>query len=121
MMAGAALFMFLFWLLPTGSSTGLLLATLCGAGFCIYGPQAFTGVTATNLATKSLAGTAIGFISMFSYASVIYSGVGMGALSDHFGGWSVPFASVIGIALLGCVFFIILWNVAASSYKEHEN
>ena len=49
-----------FWFLP---SPVLGAAALCLGGFCLYGPQALTGVTATNLATKGFAGTSIGFIS----------------------------------------------------------
>ena len=40
----------------------------------------------------------------------------MGALADRFGGWSVPFACVIGVALLGAVLFSFLWNTRANSY-----
>ena len=116
MMVGAAVFMTAFWLLPQGTPLFALLALLACGGFCIYGPYAVTGTTATNLATKNLAGTAVGFIGLFAYLSVIFTGVGMGALADRFGGWSVPFACVIGVALLGAVLFAMLWNTRANSY-----
>ena len=116
-MAGAALFMFLFWILPGTAPAWVLFATLLAAGFCIYGPQALTGVTAANISTKKLAGTSIGFTSLFSYASVIVSGVGMGALAQHFG-WYYAYAVIIGVAVAGTLIFMLLWNAKANAYDE---
>lgn len=118
MMLGAAACMAAFWLIPAGSTTVLYVAALSGAGFCIYGPQAMTGVTAVNLATKRFAGTAVGFTSLFSYSSVLLSGWGMGFLADKTGSWSVPFLSVIGATLLGAVLFLLLWKTKPSGYGE---
>lgn len=116
-MAGAALFLFLFWMLPGTAPTWLLFATLLAAGFCIYGPQALTGVTAANISTKKLAGTSIGFTSLFSYASVVVSGVGMGALAQHFG-WYYAYIVIIAVALTGAVIFMLLWNAKPHAYDE---
>jgi OPA family glycerol-3-phosphate transporter-like MFS transporter/OPA family sugar phosphate sensor protein UhpC-like MFS transporter len=116
-MAGAALGMFAFWNLPPASPTWLLFATLLAAGFFVYGPQALTGVTATNIATKRLAGTAIGFISLFSYASVVVSGVGLGALAQHCG-WRYAYLGMTGVAVVGVAVFLTLWNVKAQAYDE---
>ena len=116
MMIGAAVCMGTFWLLPAGSSVFLYVAALSGAGFCIYGPQAMTGVTAVNLATKRFAGTAVGFTSLFSYGSVLFSGWGMGFLAERTGGWAAPFVSVIGAALVGAVFFALLWKTRPNGY-----
>ena len=118
MMLGAAAFMGLFWVIPSGSSAILYVAALSGAGFCIYGPQAMTGTTAVNIATRKFAGTAVGFTSLFSYASVLFSGWGMGALADRTGGWAVPFLSVVGAALLGAGLFLLLWNTKPNGYGE---
>ena len=117
MMLGAAFFMGVFWLIPAGASPFLYIAALSGAGFCIYGPQALTGVTAVNLATKRFAGTVIGFTSLFSYGSVLCSGWGMGFLADKTGGWTVPFVSVIGATLVGVVLFGLLWNTRPNGYE----
>ena len=68
-MAGAALFVFLFWRLPSDAPIWLLFATLCAAGFCIYGPQALIGIAAANQATKKAAATANGLTGLFGYAS----------------------------------------------------
>ena len=118
MMLGAAAFMGLFWIIPSGSPAILYVAALSGAGFCIYGPQAMTGTTAVNIATRRFAGTAVGFTSLFSYASVLFSGWGMGALADRTGGWAVPFLSVVGAALVGAGLFLVLWNTKPNGYEE---
>ena len=118
MMLGAAAAMAAFWFIPAGRSPLLYVLALSCAGFCIYGPQALTGVTAVNLATKRFAGTAVGFTSLFSYGSVLFSGWGMGLLADRTGGWGVPFACVIGAALVGTVLFALLWNTQPNGYDE---
>ena len=120
MMLGAAAGLAAFWFLPPGSPTVLYILALAFAGFCIYGPQAMTGATAVNLATKSLAGTAVGFTSLFSYASVLVSGWGMGWLTDATGGWGAPFAAVIGATLLGAGLFLGLWNTKPNGYEEEN-
>ena len=60
-MAGAALFIFLFWQLPVGAPLWLTFLFLMMAGFCIYGPQALIGIAAAQQATKKAAATANGF------------------------------------------------------------
>ena len=118
MMLGAAAFMSAFWLIPSGSPAILYVAALSGAGFCIYGPQAMTGTTAVNIATRRFAGTAVGFTSLFSYASVLFSGWGMGALSEATGGWTVPFLSVVAATILGAGLFLALWNTKPNGYED---
>ena len=120
MMLGAAAFMGAFWLIPKGCHVALYMTALAGAGFCIYGPQAMTGTTAVNLATRRFAGTAVGFTSLFSYGSVLFSGWGMGALADRTGGWAVPFLSVVGAALLGAGLFLALWKTKPNGYEEGD-
>ena len=121
MMLGAAVCMGTFWLMPAKSSVFLYVAALSGAGFCIYGPQAMTGLTAVNLATKRFAGTAVGFTSLFSYGSVLFSGWGMGFLAERTGGWAVPFVSVIGAALVGAVVFALLWKTRPNGYTTQPH
>ncbi len=104
-----------FWFLPSGGYTGFLgAAALCAAGFCLYGPQALTGVTATNTSTKMYAGTSIGFISLFSYIGVSVSGKVCGNLAQQ--GWQTPVLVIAGTSFVGCVLFLLLWNVRANSY-----
>jgi OPA family glycerol-3-phosphate transporter-like MFS transporter/OPA family sugar phosphate sensor protein UhpC-like MFS transporter len=108
-----------FCFLPAGGMTGFLaVAALCVAGFTLYGPQALTGVTATNTSTKTFAGTSIGFISLFSYIGVSVSGKVCGSLAQASHGWFQPVMAIIGVAAVGCVLFICLWNVRANSYGD---
>ena len=108
-----------FWFLPAGGATGILaVAALCLAGFTLYGPQALTGVTATNTSTKLYAGTSIGFISLFSYVGVAVSGKVCGSLAQSSGGWHVPVLAIVGVAAVGCLLFVCLWNVRANSYGD---
>jgi len=76
-MTMTALFVFLFWWLPS-PPIWLATALLMGAGFFIYGPQALIGIAAANLATKRAAATASGFTGIFGYLSTIVSGWGLG-------------------------------------------
>jgi OPA family glycerol-3-phosphate transporter-like MFS transporter/OPA family sugar phosphate sensor protein UhpC-like MFS transporter len=110
-----------FCLLPAGGATGTLaVAALCLAGFTLYGPQALTGVTATNTATKLYAGTSIGFISLFSYVGVAVSGKVCGSLAQSTGGWRTPLLVIAVVAGVGAVLFLLLWNVRANSYDSEK-
>ena len=94
-----------FWIFPAG----LVGATaLCFGGFCLYGPQALTGVTASNFATKRFAGTAIGFISLFSYMGASVSGKVCGNLALSSGGWRLPVLAMVVTAAVGAFFFACL-------------
>ena len=108
-----------FWFLPAGGWTGpLAMGALCLAGFCLYGPQALTGVTATNTSTKVFAGTSIGFISLFSYVGVSVSGKVCGSLAQSSHGWYQPLMFIVVVAVTSCVLFLCLWNVRANSYGD---
>ena len=115
LMALTAVLFVAFWLVP---STWIAAAALIAAGFTLYGPQALTGVTATNLATKSLTGTAIGFISLFSYIGVSVAGKVCGNLAQDCGGWAVPVYTMAGVAVCGTMFFLTLWW--AKPYAEER-
>ena len=116
MMLGAAAGLAAFWFLPPGSPTVLYILALAFAGFCIYGPQAMTGATAVNIATRRFAGTAVGFTSLFSYGSVLFSGWGMGFLAERTGGWAVPFLSVVVATVVGAGLFALLWKTKPNGY-----
>ena len=108
-----------FWFLPAGGATGVLAAAaLCLGGFCLYGPQALTGVTATNICTKRFAGTSIGFISLFSYVGVSVAGKVCGNLAQSSGGWRLPVMVMVCTAATGAALFLCLWRTRASSYAE---
>jgi len=106
----------LFWKAPTHS---LLLRTalLCAIGFFLYGPQALVGIVVLNLATKRLAGTAIGFTSIFSYASTVLSGWGLGKLVQRYG-WNAGFGSMLGFGVAGTILFALSWRARAHGYEN---
>ncbi len=102
-----------FWFVPSILVGG---AALCLGGFCLYGPQALTGVTATNTSTKRFAGTSIGFISLFSYIGVSVAGKVFGNLAHSSGGWAEPLFATIATAAVGAALFLALWRVRANNY-----
>ena len=114
-MAGAALFVFLFWQLPADAPVWLLFLTLCAAGFCIYGPQALIGIAAANQATKKAAATANGLTGLFGYASTVVSGVGLGFVAQHYG-WNWAYVGIIGVAIVGMLVFLMMWGARADGY-----
>ena len=119
LMVLTAAFLAAFWFLPTGGASGFLgAAALCLAGFCVYGPQALTGVTATNISTKRFAGTSIGFISLFSYLGVSVAGKVCGNLAQSSGGWALPLMVTAATAAVGAILFLCLWRTRANSYDE---
>ena len=121
LMALTAALLAAFWFLPVGGWTGLLaMGALCLVGFCLYGPQALIGVTATNTSTKMFAGTSIGFTSLFSYIGVSVSGKFCGSLAQSSGGWQRPVMVIMCLAIVGCAFFLSLWNVRADNYGNAD-
>ena len=114
-MAGSALFVFAFWQLPSDAPIWLLFATLCAAGFCIYGPQALIGIAAANQATKRAAATANGLTGLFGYASTLVSGVGLGYVAQHYG-WSWAYVGILAMAVAGMAVFLLMWGAKADGY-----
>ena len=114
-MAGAAVFVFLFWQLPGDAPVWLLFTTLCAAGFCIYGPQALIGIAAANQATKNAAATANGLTGLFGYASTVVSGVGLGYVAQHYG-WNWAYVGILGMAVVGMLVFLLMWGARADCY-----
>ena len=115
MMALAAAALLGFWFLPGAFVSG---AAMCAFGFLLYGPQALTGVSATNLAGKRFAGTSIGFISLFSYIGVAVSGKVCGTLAQSSGGWQLPVYVIAATAVAGTVLFLLLWTAKADNYRK---
>lgn len=114
MMALAALALVGFWLLPSGLACGASLALF---GFMLYGPQALTGVAATNLCGKQVAGTSIGFISLFSYIGVAVAGKACGSLVQSTGSWLAPVSAIVVTLGVGAFFFCCLWRAKANNYS----
>ena len=116
-MIGAALFIWIFWMLPGSAPVWAIFASLSMAGFCIYGPQALIGIAAANQATKRAAATANGFTGLFGYASTLVSGVGLAYVAQHFS-WNAVYMMMIGLALVGMAVFLLMWNAKADGYDE---
>ncbi len=114
MMALAALALLGFWTLPAGFASG---AAMCAFGFLLYGPQALTGVAATNLGGKRFAGTSIGFISLFSYIGVSVSGKVCGSLAQSSGGWRLPVCAIAVTIVVGMAIFLPLWRAKSDNYE----
>ncbi len=114
-----ALCMIALHLLPSDSSPVLVLVLLALAGFFVYGPQAMLGVTAVKHATKKAASTAVGLIGLMSYGSVIFTGVGLGWFSDHFG-WDNLFLLMTVVAIIGGLIVAALWNISDDGYIHEQ-
>ena len=71
--------------------------------------------------TKKAASAAGGFIGLFSYASVIFTGAGVGVLSDRFGAsfWDNLFLIMACVAVAGGMLIATLWNIKDDGYV-HE-
>lgn len=117
-MALAGVSVLLFWKLPT-HSVAVSTMLLCLTGFFLYGPQALVGVVILNLATKRLAGTAIGFSSIFSYASTVLSGWGLGKLVQQ-RGWNAGFGGMMIVCAVGTFLFALSWKAKAHGYATTE-
>jgi OPA family glycerol-3-phosphate transporter-like MFS transporter/OPA family sugar phosphate sensor protein UhpC-like MFS transporter len=114
-MALAGVSILLLWKLPTQSEL-LTTSLLCATGFFVYGPQCLLAIACANLATKRAAATAVGFTSLFGYASTVLSGWGLGYLVQNYG-WNAGFAGLIICAALGTILFILAWPAKAHGYK----
>ena len=114
-----ALCMIALHLLPKNSSPVLVLILLALAGFFVYGPQAMLGVTAVKHATKKAASTAVGLIGLMSYGSVLFTGVGLGWFSDHFG-WDNLFLLMTVVAIIGGLIVAALWNISDDGYIHEQ-
>ena len=115
----AALFAFGFWRLPGGAPVWQATLLLMGAGFCIYGPQALTGIIVANQATKEAAALATGFAGIMGYLSTTVSGVGIAFIKERFG-WGVALCSIAAFAIVGMVLFLCAWSAKADGYSIRQ-
>ena len=111
----AALFAFGFWSLPEGAPAWQATLLLMGAGFCIYGPQALTGIIVANQATKEAAALATGFAGIMGYLSTTVSGIGIAFIKERFG-WGVALCSIAAFAIVGMALFLCAWRAKADGY-----
>lgn len=112
-MAGAAVSIALFWLVPPSASLAVKLLPFMMIGFFVYGPQALLGVATTQQATPRAAGVAGGFVGIFSYASTILSGIGFGFVAQKWG-WNAAYATILAAALVGGGVLMLMWRATAT-------
>ena len=113
----AAAFAFGFWLLPEGAPAWQATLLLMGAGFCIYGPQALTGIIVANQATKEAAALATGFAGIMGYLSTTVSGIGIAFIKETFG-WGVALCAIAFFAIVGMALFLCAWSARADGYSR---
>ncbi len=103
------------WLLPSDGNPLVMLFVLALSGFLLYGPQALLGVVASNQVTNKAASAAVGLIGLFSYMSVIFTGVGLGWFSDNFG-WDHLFLLMSFVGIIGMLLLVPVWNKNTDGY-----
>jgi len=99
-----ALFIVLYWLFIDDLT--MVIISLIGIGFFIYGPVMLIGVQALDLAPKNAAGTAAGLTGFFGYffGTAILANVVIGAVAQA-AGWNLTFLLLLGACALS-VFFM---------------
>lgn len=118
-MLGAAACLALFQFLPKSTPTVVTILCLGMGGFFIYGPQALIGIASANQATKEASATANGLAGVFGYTGSALAALGIGFLADLYG-WGVVLMCIIGVALLGAVVFVTMWNAPRDGYKRSQ-
>lgn len=109
--------------LPAGTPPVVMLVLLALAGFFLYGPQALFAVISGNQVTKKAASAAAGFIGLFSYISTIFTGAGVGMLSDKYGDafWNNLFLIMACISVAGGLLIATLWKIKDDGYVHEKS
>lgn len=118
-MAGAAIFMTTFALLPESAGITPIAATLVGAGFFIYGPQALIGIELGNQATKEASARANGIAGILGYLGSGLAGLLVGYIADLYG-WSTVFYTIIVVAIIGMFILISMWKAPRDGYARSQ-
>ncbi len=102
-MALVAVFIITYWLFMDNLT--IVIASLIGIGFFIYGPVMLIGVQALDLAPKNAAGTAAGLTGFFGYffGTAILANTVIGYVAENFS-WDMTFVLLIGACALSIVF-----------------
>jgi OPA family glycerol-3-phosphate transporter-like MFS transporter len=102
-MALVLVFIVLYWL--NLDNLTIVIISLIGIGFFIYGPVMLIGVQALDLAPKNAAGTAAGLTGFFGYflGTFILANTVIGWVAQT-AGWSVTFVLLIAACVLAIVF-----------------
>ena len=102
-MALVLVFIILYWM--NIDNLTVVIISLIGIGFFIYGPVMLIGVQALDLAPKNAAGTAAGLTGFFGYflGTFILANSVIGWVAQNFG-WSMTFLLLIAACFLAIVF-----------------
>ena len=65
------------------------------------------------------AATAVGLTGLFSYASTVLSGWGLGKLVQTYG-WNAGFAAMLIVCAIGAILFAAGWRAKAHGYETVE-
>ena len=86
----------------------VVIISLIGIGFFIYGPVMLIGVQALDLAPKNAAGTAAGLTGFFGYflGTFILANTVIGWVAQQFG-WSWTFMLLVAACILAIVFMAL--------------
>lgn len=112
-MAIVIIFICLYWAFI--DNLNIVIISLIGIGFFIYGPVMLIGVQALDLAPKNAAGTAAGLTGFFGYffGTAILANTVMGYVADNMG-WDATFV----LLLVACVLSIVFMAVTYSEEKH---
>jgi len=121
-LGGTILAIAAFWIIPAETPKWVFFIPFTLIGFFLYGPQALLGIAAANQATNKAAASANGILGIFGYASTLISGVGFGYIAQHYG-WDLAYVAMIGVAVLGIITLLTMWNAKADGYDQprHES
>ncbi|MDR3071069.1 MAG: MFS transporter [Endomicrobium sp.] len=117
-MALGSFFLFLFWYMPSTYAWVSLIALVL-SGFFIYGVQSLVLVAVSNIATKRAAATANGFVGIWGYGAVIFTGWLLGRIARLFG-WDTALGFIILFGVVGTVLLAFAWKAKATGYEELE-
>ena len=96
-------FILLYWAFIDNLT--VVIISLIGIGFFIYGPVMLIGVQALDLAPKNAAGTAAGLTGFFGYflGTFILANTVIGWVAQQFG-WSWTFLLLVAACILAILF-----------------
>ena len=116
-MALVAVFIVTYWLFMDNLT--IVIASLLGIGFFIYGPVMLFGVQVLYLAPKNAAGTAAGLTGFFGYffGTAILANSLIGYVAENVS-WDMTFVLLIGACLLSLVFMGLTYR--EEQYLAHK-
>ncbi|MDR1245056.1 MAG: MFS transporter [Endomicrobium sp.] len=106
----------LFLAIPN-ATMGVYLLLLSLAGFFTYSAQIQGTTAVAKLATRSAAGTASGFIGLCAYLSVIFTGFGVGIITQNFG-WTPALVFLVSLGFIAFLIRLSVWNAKADGYGD---